>query len=258
MAVVDVAGLPTYYEVSGTGDAVVLLHGGLSAADAWAAQAPALVAAGFRVWIPERRGHGHTPDTDAPFSYEAMAEETIGFLEALVGRAHLVGWSDGAMVAVLVAQRRPDLVDRLVHIGQYLDRSGEVPGGLGEHLVRLRDAPPDVLRGSYDVVSPDGPEHFPVVFAKTVDMIVSARGIPLAELNGISAPVLVVQGDRDLVRLEHSAAVAAAFPHGRLAVLPGTHALPLESPQLLNPLLIDFLRGGPQEIDLVTLLGAAS
>jgi pimeloyl-ACP methyl ester carboxylesterase len=251
---VDIAGLPVHYQVAGAGEAVVLLHGGLSAADSWAAQQQALAVAGFRVWVPERRGHGQTPDTGDPFSYEAMAEETIGFLDALVGRAHLVGWSDGAVVAVLVALRRPDLLDRMVLIGQYFARSGEVPGGLGEHLARRRDDPPAVLRGSYDAVSPDGPGHFPVVFAKTVDMIASARDIPLAELTGICAPTLVVQGDRDEVRLDHSAAVAAALPHGRLAVLPGTHALPLEMPHVLNPLLIDFLRGGPRELDVVGLL----
>jgi pimeloyl-ACP methyl ester carboxylesterase len=131
---------------------------------------------------PARRAVSRTPDTDASFGYEAMAEETIGFLEALVGRAHLVGWSDGAVVAVLVAQRRPDLVDRLLLIGQYFDHSGEVPGGFGEHLIR--------------------PWRLP-----------SRRG--------------------------------------RLAVLPGRHALPIESPHVLNPVLIDFLRGGPRQVDLV-------
>ena len=126
MPLLDVAGLPADYEVAGEGDAVVLLHGGLSSADSWAAQQPALTAAGFRVWIPERRGHGHTPDIDGPFSYEAMAEETIAFLDALVGRTHLVGWSDGAVVGVLVALRRPDLVDRLVLMGQYFAGSRRV------------------------------------------------------------------------------------------------------------------------------------
>lgn len=65
MAYVDIAGVSTYYEVSGRGEPVVLLHGALSGADGWSLQVPALVAAGFTVWVPERRGHGHTaaPDT---------------------------------------------------------------------------------------------------------------------------------------------------------------------------------------------------
>ena len=107
---VTIAGLPTWHEVGGEGPAVVLLHGGFSGAASWGAQAPALASAGFRVHVPERRGHAHTPDVDGPLTYEVMAADTVAYLEAEVGgRAHLVGWSDGAVVALLVALRRPDL-----------------------------------------------------------------------------------------------------------------------------------------------------
>jgi pimeloyl-ACP methyl ester carboxylesterase len=85
------------------------------------------------------------------------------------------------------------------------------------------------LRGEYDRVSPDGPEHFPVVYAKTLRMI------------AVEAPTLVLQGDRDEVTLEHGAAVATALPRGRLAVLPGTHLLPVENPEVVNALLVWFL-----------------
>ena len=240
--------------MSGQGDPVVLLHGALSGADGWARQVPALVSAGYTVWVPERRGHGHTPDTPAPFSYRWMAQETAAFLRAAVGRrCHLVGWSDGAVVAALVAMDAPELVDRLVLIGQYYDLAGAVPGGLTRHLIALRDDPPAFLRGGYDQVSPDGPAHFAEVYAKTVDMISSEPQIALAELAGIAAPTLVLQGDRDEVRLEHSAAVAAAIPRARLAVLPGTHALPIESPVVVNALLVDFLQGGPHDINWTSL-----
>jgi pimeloyl-ACP methyl ester carboxylesterase len=112
---VSVAGLETWHEVGGDGPAVVLLHGGFAGAFSWVMQAPALVSAGFRVHAPERRGHAHTRDVDGPLTYAVMAEDTIAYLEAEVeGRAHLVGWSDGAVVALLVAMRRPDLVERLV------------------------------------------------------------------------------------------------------------------------------------------------
>ena len=66
------------------------------------AQAPALASAGFRVHVPERRGHARTPDVDGPLTYEVMAADTVAYLEAEVGgHAHLVGWSDGAVVALL-------------------------------------------------------------------------------------------------------------------------------------------------------------
>lgn len=251
MPYLDVAGSCTYYEVTGEGEPVVLLHGGLSGAGAWVGQVPTLVDAGFRVWTPERRGHGHTPDTAEPFTYASMVGETVTFLEAVVhARAHLVGWSDGAVVAARVAATFPELVDRLVLVGQYFDASGKVPDGLADSLDALLEHPPAVLVASYAAVSPDGPEHFPEVLRKTVDLWTREPDVPPGTLSSIQAPALVLQGDRDEVLLEHSAAVAATLPGGRLAVLPGTHALPLESPGPVNALLVDFLRGGPRELDL--------
>jgi len=119
MPYVDVDGLATWHEVRGDGPPVVLLHGAFAGASSWAAQAPALAEAGYRVHVPERRGHAHTGDVDGPLSYGVMADDTAAYLDEVVGGpAHLVGWSDGAVVGLLVARRRPDLVDRLVLIGQ--------------------------------------------------------------------------------------------------------------------------------------------
>jgi pimeloyl-ACP methyl ester carboxylesterase len=251
VAVAKIAGRTVYYEVTGDGEPVVLLHGALGGGDAWLSQVPALAEAGFRVWTPDRSGHGRSPDLPGPFSYDAMAEQTAAFLDEVVDRrAHLVGWSDGAVVGALVARHRPELVDRLVLIGQHFDQSGEVADGLTGQLAAMRDAPPEFFRDAYGRISPDGVEHFAVVYGKTIDMVLAWLGVPLAELAKIGAPTLVLQGDRDEVRLEHSAAVATAIPDARLAVLPGTHALPLESPHVVNPLLIDFLRGGPATFGL--------
>jgi pimeloyl-ACP methyl ester carboxylesterase len=179
-----------------------------------------------------------------------MASDTIAYLDTVLGRkAHLVGWSDGAVVAVLVAMERPDLVDRMVLIGQYYNSSGKAETGLFDAFVDHRDGAMSFLRAGYDSVSPDGPEHFEVVFDKMLAMIATEPEIELGALAAISTPTLVLQGDRDEVTVEHSAAVVAAMPDGRLAVLPGSHALPVESPDTVNPLLVSFLRGGPAETD---------
>ena len=240
---VTVAGLPTWHEVGGDGPVVVLLHGGFSGAASWAAEAPALAAAGFRVQVPERRGHAHTPDVEGPLSYEVMAADTVAYLEAEAGGpAHLVGWSDGAIVALLVALRRPDLAGRIVLIGQYYNSSGRIPDSALDRWLHTDEAK-DYLRQGYDPVSPDGREHFDVVYAKAMAMIDSEPELSLAEFAAVGAPALVLQGDRDDVTLEHSAAVAAVLGNGRLAVLPGTHGLPLEQPALVSALLISFLRG---------------
>jgi pimeloyl-ACP methyl ester carboxylesterase len=242
---VDVAGLKTWHEVSGEGDPVVLLHGGFVGASSWAGQAPALAGAGYRVYVPERRGHGHTPDVAGPVTYSVMADDTIAYLDQVIGRpAHLIGWSDGAVVALLVAQRRPDLAAGLVLIGQYLNSAGRVAGGLLDEILGSDPAVVDFLRQEHDQVSPDGPAHFPVFYEKMISMYRAEPELELAGLAAVDVPALILQGDRDEVTVPHSAAVAAVLPQGRLAVLPGSHLLPIESPGPVSELLLTFLRGG--------------
>jgi pimeloyl-ACP methyl ester carboxylesterase len=245
-AYVDVAGMRTWHEVTGTGEPVVLLHGAFGGASSFAGQTPVLVAAGYRVHAPERRSHMHTPDVEGPLTYSVMAEDTIAYLDQVVaGAAHLVGWSDGAVVGLLVAQRRPDLVRRVVLIGQYYNSSGKVPGSTIEEDLSSLDGL-GFLADAYARVSPDGADHFAVVHAKTMQMLRTEPEIDLETLRAVTAPTLVLQGDRDEVTLEHSQAVVATLPDARLAVLPGTHGLPLESPEIVGPLLVQFLRGGPR------------
>jgi pimeloyl-ACP methyl ester carboxylesterase len=242
---VDVAGRKTWHEVSGEGDPVVLLHGGFVGASSWAGQAPALAGAGYRVHMPERRGHGHTPDVAGPLSYSAMADDTVAYLDQVVGRpAPLIGWSDGAVIALLVAQRRPDLAAGLVLIGQYLNSAGRAAGGLLDEILGSDPEVVSFLREEHDQLSPDGPAHFPVFYEKMISMYRAEPELELAGLAAVDVPALVLQGDRDEVTVAHSAAVAAVLPQGRLAVLPGTHLLPIESPGLVNELLLAFLRGG--------------
>jgi pimeloyl-ACP methyl ester carboxylesterase len=236
---VNARGVRTYYEVYGAGAPLVLLHGGLATAESWAMQVPTL-AEGYRVYVPERRGHGRTPDVAGPISYETMASDPAAFLDA-AGTAHLVGWSDGAVVGMLVALRRPELVRKVVVIGQYFNADGEVPE-FRALLDYWGSALPEGLHEVYDRVSPNGPEHFPVVLEKLMRMWHEEPAIALSELAGVHAPTLVMQGDDDAVKVEHSAAVAATLPDAQLAVVPGTsHMAPPEKPDLVNRLILDFL-----------------
>ena len=165
----EISGLQTYYDVEGEGAPVVLLHGGLVCAESWSHQTPALVSAGYRVYAPERRGHGRTPDVAGPLSYSVMADETIGFLDQVVRQpAHVIGLSDGAVVAALVAMRRPDVVDRLVLIGTWFNPDGQVPGSL-DWLRQFR-SPQDWMRDMFQRLSPDGPEQLTIFLDKSVDM----------------------------------------------------------------------------------------
>jgi pimeloyl-ACP methyl ester carboxylesterase len=175
-----------------------------------------------------------------------MADDTIAYLEAEVRRpAHLIGWSDGAVVALMVADRRPDLAASIALIGQYYNSSGRVEGGLTDALTGQDEQLVGFLRESYAKDSPDGAGHFDEVYAKVLRMWRTEPEIALAALTEVDTRALVLQGDKDEVTLAHSAAVADALPQGRLAVLPGTHLLPIESPGLVTALLIAFLRGWP-------------
>jgi pimeloyl-ACP methyl ester carboxylesterase len=239
---VDAGGIRTYYEVAGSGEPLILLHGGMCSAETLDGQARVL-AEHYRVYVPERRAHGRTPDVDGPITYEIMATDTIAFMESVgIESAHLVGWSDGAMVAVLVALRRPELVRRLVLIGQAVNLEHLRPDVKAMMEGLTVEVLPPMLRQLYAAASPDGPEHFDVVFDKLAELWRSDPGIDFAQLERVTAPTLVLLGDRDMVSLEHAAAMQRALPVAQLGVVPGaTHGLPMEKPQLTNRLVLDFL-----------------
>jgi pimeloyl-ACP methyl ester carboxylesterase len=240
--------MKTWHEVTGEGESLVLLHGGFASGSSWFAQTPVLAGAGYRVYLPERRGHGHTPDVEGPITYSLMADDTIAYLETAVETpAHLVGWSDGAVVGLLVARRRPELVNRLVLIGQYFNSSGKTDEALTDELLNLDGEVTGFLREMYVAESPDGAEHFPVFHAKMAELFNTEPELDLADFRELAAPTLVLQGDRDEVTVDHSKAVAETVPNGRLAVLPGSHMLPMETPDVVNALLLAYLKGDPPE-----------
>jgi pimeloyl-ACP methyl ester carboxylesterase len=230
------------YLVDGAGPALLLLHGGLSNRDDFALQLDALTAR-YRVWRPDRRGHGSTPDVEGPITYDNMADDTIEFLETVVGEpAHLIGYSDGAMVGLLVALRRPELVRKLVLMGLYVNRDGEVDWFGRFVRDATADAIPESLRHAYEERSPDGPEHFDVVAEKIVHLWRTEPNLELDELRALTVPTLLLQGDDDIVTLEHGVAMARAIPEAQLAVVPGaSHTVPYERPGLVAQLFVDFL-----------------
>lgn len=239
--VVEIDGVPTYFEVRGEGEPVVLLHGGLCTAESFDAQTEALCR-DYRVYVPERHGHGRTPDVPGPITYESMATHTIGFLDTLgLSTTRLAGWSDGALVGLLVALRRPALVHKLALVDQ-----PATIGGLTDEFVALagRLTPehiPPPLRAAYDVTSPDGPAHFPVVFEKMRAIWTVDTGVDVADLARIAAPTLLLAADQGSVRFDHLVEVFATLPDAQLAVVPGTsHGLPMEKPDLVSLLLLDF------------------
>lgn len=200
------------------------------------------LAARFHVFTPERRGHGRTPDVEGPISYELMAQDTIAFLEAVVGEpAHLVGSSDGAIVALLAAVRRPDLARLVVLVAGVFHRDGW-PTAVADPYA----APPEFFATLYGEVSPDGPEHFPVVARKLARMHAEEPTLAASALSDVRSRTLVMVGDDDEVTLEHAIELYRGLPDGELAVVPGTsHGLLVEKAELCNTLIVDFLANDP-------------
>ncbi|WGL53745.1 alpha/beta hydrolase [Nocardioides sp. BP30] len=241
-AYVDIHGHPTWlHDPGGSGETVLLLHGGLSCSDELLAALEAPLAADYRVVAFDRRGHGYTSDSHEPFHYAAMAAEVTGVIEHLGGPVHLVGWSDGGIAALLASRERPDLVTRQVLIGANFHHDGIEWGvDLGEDSTIGQ-----ATARAYAERSPDGPEHLPVVTAKFDTMARSEPTLTVEDLHGVTTPTLVLAGDDDMVRLDHTAALYQALPAAQLAVVPGaSHAVPVEKPALVAGLIRDFL-GGP-------------
>ena len=240
--VIDVGGHPTWVDKRGlqvsASEVVLLLHGGLSNSDLLLEVVEPTLAAKFALVAFDRRGHGRTADTSAPFHYEDMAIETVGVLEEVVGKpVHLVGWSDGGIIGMLVALRRPELVRRLVLIGTNFHVDGLQP------LEFSDDSPVAIaLAESYAERSPDGPEHFGVVAEKSQALFRSEPTMTTADVAGIRAPTLVMAGDDDIVELGHTRALYESLPAGELAVIPGaSHLVVLEKPGVVARVIDDFL-----------------
>jgi pimeloyl-ACP methyl ester carboxylesterase len=240
-----VGGRPTWYAEYGSGEPLVYLHGGFSSSREFAPVREAY-AERFRVFTPDRRGHGRTPDVPGPFTYELYAEDAVAFLDEVVGGpAHLVGYSDGAITALLVALARPDLVRRMVLISGQFHQSGLLPVFFhGPDAVAELQATP--LAAWYAQESPDGDEHFPVVAAKIIESALTGPTLTAGQLAGVPARTLVMSGDDDTVTLEHTIEMYRSLPDAELAVVPGTsHVLCKEKPALVTQLVLDFLTVDP-------------
>jgi pimeloyl-ACP methyl ester carboxylesterase len=188
-----------------------------------------------------------------------MANDTIGFIEKLAGGpAHIVGWSDGGIIGLLVAIARPDLVRKLVAIGANYDVDG-IPAEIAQQMFTSADSEEmAMLRAMHEAVALGGPASWKVLFDKFQEMARTQPHITIEELARISAPTLVLVGDDDLPTLEHTALLYRSIPGAELAVVPGTsHALAMEKPDVVNRIVLDFLEKDPITTMIPILRAAA-
>jgi pimeloyl-ACP methyl ester carboxylesterase len=216
---ISLQGHPTWARLPrGKGPTVLLLHGGMSSSASLLRSIGPSFAKRYRVAAFDRRGHGRTSDTDAPFSYDAMASETIAFIEHLKRRVHVIGHSDGGNIALLVAMRRPELLRRVIAIGANYHYEGLLP------------VPTFDLEGDdfaewaqrFGEHSPDGPGHARAVEEKTRIMTFSQPTLSVQDLATITVPVLVMAGDDDVATLSHTCSMYEAIPQGQLSIVPGS------------------------------------
>ena len=250
----SVNGLEMYYEIHGTGQPLVLLHGAFSAiGTSFGALLPELARTRQVIGF-ELQAHGRMADIDRPMTIEQLADDTAAAIQQLgIGPADIFGYSTGAAVALQVAIRHPEVVRKLVLASVTYTLSGVHPGlmeGMGEMQ-------PEMMHGSpwheeYMRIAPR-PEDFARLFAKKTEMDRQIKDVPAEAIQALKAPVLIVIGDSDLVRPEHAVEMfrllgggvfgdMAGLPHSQLAVLPGTtHVSLVSRADLLLAIIPPFL-----------------
>ena len=216
-----------YYTVRGNGPTLVLLHGGGDSGEHSFVRQLDVFSEHHHIVAPDQVGQGHTPDVPGPLSYTAMMEDTATLLELLkLKHVDVVGFSDGGILALMLAVRHPELVGRLVISGVNIAPEGLNPENL-EELRALQIPKPktiDEKLAQLWLTSPTEAE------------------LNLSLLVKITQPVLLISGDRDAITLEHTLQIFHALPHAELCVLPGTdHATFSGRPEWLNPIINSFL-----------------
>jgi pimeloyl-ACP methyl ester carboxylesterase len=216
-----------YYAVRGSGPTLLLLHGGGDSGEHSFERQLDVFSLHHRIIAPDQVGQGHTPDVSGPLSYTSMAQDTASLLASLkLKRLDVVGFSDGGILALMLAIRHPDLVRRLVISGVNVS-----PEGLSAQQLRA-------LRAAQTRT----PTTVAEKLAKLWLTSPTASELSLAMLSTIDRPVLVISGDRDAITLEHTLQIFQALPQAQLCVLPGTdHATFSGRPEWLNPIISAFL-----------------
>jgi pimeloyl-ACP methyl ester carboxylesterase len=257
MSYADVNGLSLYYEEHGSGEPLVLLHGGLGATELWGPVLPALAAA-RRVIAVDLQGHGRTADVDRPFRAETMADDVAALIEHLgLERTDVMGYSLGGTVALRTAIQHPQRVRRLVLVSIAFRRDGNHADAIAardamsaEAAEMMKQAP---IGEMYVRIAPR-PEDFTSLVGKTAELV-KLEYDWTEEVRGLAAPTMLVYADADSVRPDHIVEFFALLggglrdagwdgahrPVARLAVLPGHTHYDVSASPALAPAVIGFL-----------------
>ena len=189
---------------------MVLLHGGLANQRYWGDQVPALIQAHYRVVLIDSRGHGRSSRDWRPYTYELMASDVVAVMNVLhLRKAAVVGWSDGAIIGLVMALKHPDRVTRVFAFAANMDPSGvkddvETNPNFGRFEQRAAS--------EYASLSPT-PTDFIDFQAAIERMWAKEPNYTAADLAKIAAPVAIVDGDHDeAIKREHTEYLARSIP----------------------------------------------
>lgn len=252
---VPVGGAEIYYEIHGDGPPLVLLHGGVDPSQTFGAPLDAM-AKTHKVIAIHMRGHGFSTDTDQPWSAELMADDVAAVLKQLgIGKARFMGYSLGAAIALQIAIRHPELVEKLVSVAVAFSTSGDYPEG----RQMFAQMPAMAAEFGKQLAASPLAELYPGVDWETVFRKSGEMGQPEHDwtegIKAIKAPVLLVFADADSIRPEHVVEFwkllgggqrDAGFdgsqrPASQLAILPGTTHYNLIQSPLLTEVATAFL-----------------
>ncbi|ULJ76175.1 alpha/beta fold hydrolase [Rhizobium gallicum] len=252
---VKVNGMQIYYEVSGDGDPLVVLHGAYMNIPSMGTIIPKL-AKTHKVYALELQGHGRTTDIDRPITYPNLADDVAAFMDAVgLKKADIFGYSMGAAAALQVAIRHPEKVNKLIAASVAYDAEGWQPefrAFIPQMTVEMFVGMPFAKDYRKLAANPDG---FPALVKK----LIALEHEPMAweaDVKAVKTPVLIVTGDADVATLEHSVAMfrllgggtmgdmGKPLPASRLAVMPATsHTAVINQPELLHAFIEPFLKG---------------
>ena len=241
-----IRGIGMYVETEGTGPPLLLLHGGAGNGMQFEKQR-AEFARSHRLVIPDCRAQGRTTDRPGPLTYHDMAEDIAVLLDSLgIRRTDLMGWSDGGNIGLDLAIHHPGRVVHLVTFGANFSPDGLQAADQAWNRTATADSFGTGMRDGWRALNPE-PDHYEQAMNKIIEMWRTLPRFTSAELRRIRARTLVCAGEHDVVRAEHTAALARAIPGAETWTVPGaSHSAMIERPDLVNPRVLAFLARGPR------------
>ena len=220
---------------------VLLLHGGFGNSNYYGRLIPVLAAHGYRVIAMDSRGHGRSTRSDAPLTYDLMAQDVQGLLDQLgISKVYIVGWSDGGIIGLDLAMSHPDRLAGLFAFGVNADVSGlkEEAGTtpvFGAYLARTAQ--------EYHELSPT-PQQWEGFSAAVTKMWETLPAYTRADLAAIKVPTTIADGEFDEgIKRTHEEYMARTIPGARLVILPNvSHFAMLQDPRAFDAAVLSFLK----------------